>query len=511
MSENLFIGTDIGGSAVKAIVFNETGDIVTSGHAAFRPSSPQYGWEEKDMNEVWNALKSILKDISKNLKDRVKNIRAIGVTAAGFGAWFIDKDGNPVRPAVAYQDIRAVDIVRKWEEDKTSELFFNVTGSALTSGMTVAYVKWFAENDPLVLKKASYVLDAQGWLHFKLTGIASTDESGATILAADLENFEYNDELLKALGLFEYKYLFPPVKTAFSPTGPILSDLAKEIGFPETVLVVNAPTDMNTCMVGSGILDEGDVYSNGGTAHGNNFITKEKEIEKTVNSQIVPIDFPDRKYVHATFPYYGAVNQDWFIDEFLSEEKKNLKKDDISVYEHIAKKVKDIPAGSNGIIFHPFKDGFGDLLPYINKNESTFFLGLTPFHTKYDLLNAIYEGDALASRRILEKVKVKPKNIILSGGLSASEKWCQIYADMFGVPAKVSAGEEATPLGAVIHAAYAIGFFDSLRDAMNNMVKYSKIYTPNKKNHEFYNKLYRIYEKLYDNLEQSWNDLKKLA
>ena len=507
MSKNYFIGIDIGGSVVKAVLFDEKGQTVAVGHRKFRPVSDHPGHMEKDMNEVWDAAKDILKQISDKAGSDVENIRAIGLTGAGYGAWLIDADGNPVRRAIAYEDDRAKDIVRRWYDEGIADRYYEITGSGLMPGATPPFIRWFKDNEPEVLKESRYVLSAQQWLHYKLTGVISTDETGASIAMGDLRKNEYSDELFDLLGIAEYKYLFPPIRTAFEITGTILPEVAKEVGLPDSILVNNSPTDINTCVVGAGVIDEGVVNSNPGTAHGNLYITNKPELENSWGDQTMALDSPNTRYVHSVLTCYGAPSQDWFIDNFCGEDKKEAEDKNISIYDLLAERVAEIPAGSDGVLWNPLRVTFGEGIPFANLDNSGFFVGIKPYHTRYHLLNAVYEGDALTSRRNMERSKVKARELVLSGGMSSSERWCQAIVDVFNVPGKILNNPEACALGAAIHAALAAGYFKTLREAVNSMVSYRKTYLPDPDAHERYEKLYGIFTKLYDDLGESWHKI----
>jgi autoinducer 2 (AI-2) kinase len=90
-----------------------------------------------------------------------------------------------------------------------------------------------------------------------------------------------------------------------------------------------------------------------------------------------------------------------------------------------------------------------------------------------------------------------PEEIIFASGASKSPLWCQIVADVMGLPVKVPVVKEATALGAAILAGYGVGVYGSIEEAVDSLVKWEKTYQPNCENHETYSKMYTVWREFY--------------
>ena len=90
-----------------------------------------------------------------------------------------------------------------------------------------------------------------------------------------------------------------------------------------------------------------------------------------------------------------------------------------------------------------------------------------------------------------------PGEIVFAGGASKSPLWCQILADVLGLPVKVPVVKEATALGAAILAGYGVGLYDSIPAAARSLVQWDKTYTPNMENHAVYEALYAPWREVY--------------
>ena len=90
-----------------------------------------------------------------------------------------------------------------------------------------------------------------------------------------------------------------------------------------------------------------------------------------------------------------------------------------------------------------------------------------------------------------------PKEVVFAGGASKSALWCQILADVLGLPVNVPKVKEATALGAAIMAGYGVGVFTSIPETAKALVQMEQRYEPDPANHEVYMKLYENWRKLY--------------
>ena len=91
---------------------------------------------------------------------------------------------------------------------------------------------------------------------------------------------------------------------------------------------------------------------------------------------------------------------------------------------------------------------------------------------------------------------IRLENIIATGGGAKSPIWCQLYADITGLPVRIPAEKEAACLGAAMIAAVADGKYADFAAASAELVSFSKEYTPNPS--EFYQRKYRRFCKLYE-------------
>ena len=106
------LGYDIGSSSVKAsLVDAETGKTVASDFypkteaeiIALRP-----GWAEQRPQQWWDCLKEVTASVLAASKANGKDVAAIGISYQMHGLVMVDKDRQPLRPAIIWCDSRGV-------------------------------------------------------------------------------------------------------------------------------------------------------------------------------------------------------------------------------------------------------------------------------------------------------------------------------------------------------------------------------------------------------------------
>ncbi len=99
----------------------------------------------------------------------------------------------------------------------------------------------------------------------------------------------------------------------------------------------------------------------------------------------------------------------------------------------------------------------------------------------------------------------------MTGGAAESPVWRQLAADIFGVPISRCSSRSGSVYGAVILAAVGIGWFSTVKQAVDNWVETTDTVSPDSEKSYKYNAYYSIYRNLYPALKQTNVELDKLA
>ena len=151
----------------------------------------------------------------------------------------------------------------------------------------------------------------------------------------------------------------------------------------------------------------------------------------------------------------------------------------------------------NNLIFLPYLVGTNS--PEFDADASGVFFGLRQENDIFDMACAVMEGVAFMLRKNCDHIRSKGteiSHIIATGGGSKSPIWCQLQADITGLPVVIPAEKEAACLGSAIIGAVSDGVFASFTDAAEKCISFTKRYTPD--NHEKYQKKFEKFCALYD-------------
>ena len=141
-------------------------------------------------------------------------------------------------------------------------------------------------------------------------------------------------------------------------------------------------------------------------------------------------------------------------------------------------------------------------------------MGLSYEKRRSEIIRALMEGAALALRHNLEVAAAagaEPASLVSVGGGSKSAVWCQIKADVTGVPLGVPNMQDGTVFGAAFLAGIGVGAFDDYKAALKRIVKVEKWYEPRSEFRGLYDDLYEAYLLSYQSLKPIMHRLAKIT
>jgi len=509
-NSGFLLGIDAGTTVIKSVIFDLSGNEVSSASSRTTLIYPKPGWVEQDMYEVWESTKKTIKEAIKKAGLSGEDILGISVSAQGGGLWLLDKDKKPVQNAVIWLDSRAAPISKAWEESGLKEKIYEATGYTCFLGAAPIILRWFKDNRREVLDRARYVVWCKDWIKACLTGEICTDLSDPSLGLIDPWKNDYSKKSLELMGISDYEHLLPPIVPSGKIMGRVTRQAAKETGLKEGTPVASGAMDTVSTPLGAGCVNGGDAYSIIGTAGIHGLIVEKPIIDPNKVCWFECHSVPNR-WVLGSYAQLATKNLDWFLENFYKLELSYLTpKEAFAVLDD---RVKNTPVGSGGVIYLPFL--MGERAPFLKPEAKATFFGIGIETKKEHFLRAIYEGVAFSTLHNFEAIEnasqMKIDVLRLTGGGSRSEVWSQIISDCLGVKVIVPKGKEFGARGAAINAAVAINLYKDYNDAVNNMVTIERTYTPNAKNHEKYQKLYQIYKKLIASLFDIWTEMSQIS
>jgi erythritol kinase len=498
------IGVDAGTSVVKAVAFDHLGNEVCIHEMPMPLRQPEPLWIEQDLTELWEMVKGCLLTIAAQLKKRNLHTEGIGITATGDGTWIIDREGNPVRGGILWCDGRAGKVVDRLHAQGIAHRAFDICGTSVFTGSQAAQLLWLRENEPESLKKAQVIFHAKDWLFFKLTGLITSDETDESLTMLRMSTRNYDPDLFKIFGIEDLYSKFPPVKATVENVGSLLPELAAELGLPEETPVGSGPMDVAACALGTGAIEHGQASSILGTAGIHEVIMEEPNLEPRMVGMTLCHGVKGR-WMRMLAAMTATPNLDWFLKELGAGFSREAREGGKDVYEHLEKVVESVPAGSEGVIFHPYLFPGGERGPFVKPTARASFTGLNLNHTSKHLLRAVYEGVAFATLDCYRRMPIDPRVVFLSGGGANSPAWCQILADCVGQPVSVREGSQFGAKGAALNIGIAVGAYRDAQEAVAKSVRTSRVYEPNLTNTKLYHQLYEVYQQTAERQMDLWD------
>jgi xylulokinase len=204
-------------------------------------------------------------------------------------------------------------------------------------------------------------------------------------------------------------------------------------------------------------------------------------------------------------------NLNWFIDQFGAEEKQAAAAASKNVFELCDEAIQGIPPGSSGVVYHPYLAG--ETGPFLDPTARASFFGISQSHTRKHLLRAVYEGVGYSIRHNFAKLQTLTTlrhdfdSVVVVGGGSRSNIWCQIIADIMEKKVVRCKEVESGCVGAAMAGGIAIKAFSSFNEAASKFVRLTDEYSPNRENARVYSRCFDVYSGLIGSYKPHWNEL----
>ena len=498
-----FMGIDNGGTLSKAVIFDAEGAEVASASTSIRVITPQAGFTERNMGELWEANCRVIREAIAKAGITAEEIKGVACTGHGKGLYLWGKDDKPCCNGIISTDSRAWMYPEKWREDGTADRVFEKTFQKILACQPVSLLCWLKDNKPEVLSNVKWIFEVKDYIRFKLTEQAFaevTDYSGSNLM--NLKDVCFERQLLKEYGLESLYEALPPLKYSTDFCGGVSSRASGETGLAEGTSVAGGMFDIDACAVAMDITNEDNIAVIAGTWSINEYISREPVLNKSImmNSLYCLSGY----YLIEECSPTSAGNHSWYIDMFMDEEKLKAKEMGKSVYKYCDEMAESIAPGEQSIIFLPYIFGSN-----YNPQAKASLIGLDSHHTKAHIIRAVMEGIAFCHRVHLEKLLANRKStkaVRLAGGAANSMLWAQIFADVFMLPVEIIDTKELGTLGCAMAAAVAAGVYKDMKEAAQKMVKVKCRIEPNSANYPAYDKKYKLYKKVSEALDSIWKD-----
>ena len=498
------LGTDNGGTVAKAGLFTTEGEEVAVAGRKTEMLSPRPGYTELDAENLWKATADSIRAVIGESGIDPKDCAAVACAGHGNGLYLVDKRGEPVRPGIYSTDSRAKDYVARWIEQGVHKKVLPKTMQSLWAAQPNALLAWLRDHEPEVMHRAGWALMCKDYIRFRLTGeihAEMTDYSGTSLM--NVGTGEFDVDVLEAFGIAEIRHLLPPIVRSEQLCGRVTAEAAAETGLAEGTPVAGGLFDIDACGLASGLIDQSQMCMVAGTWSCNQYISRQPVVSEDI-FMTSRYCLPDHFLMLEASPT-SASNLEWFLTQFFEAERQSAKQQGNSVYELVNELVGGTTPQEATIVFLPFLFGSN-----ADPDAKASLVGLGSWHTRAHVLRAIYEGVVFGHKAHVDRLMQSREltgPIRLTGGAARSEVWVQIFADVFQTPVEIPSGTELGALGAAICASVAAGCHADYYQAVEAMVKLSRVQQPNPARGDVYAAKYERYQKVLAALGPAWKEL----
>ncbi|MAF67128.1 MAG: xylulokinase [Planctomycetes bacterium] len=482
------VGADIGTSGFKTCLIDARGTVLGAASRELTTAHPHPGWCEQDPEDWYRAFGETLLEAREQAGVAAPDIAALCIDAAAHTPVLTDEAGSVLRPAIMWTDQRTGEQVRRLEAEHGDEIFA-IGYQAVNPTWTLPQLLWVAENEPEVARRTARVFIAKDYLRWRLTGAWGTDPIDAmSTLLFDARRRRWSPRLIE-LARFRPEQ-FPPVQAPSSVAGEVLPQPAQELGLEPGTPVITGTSDSALEMYGAGAVEPGQCVVKLATAAYTNVVTDSARPHRRTLTYYHVV--PDMWYsVAATNSCASALR--WFRDVFCRHEVHRAESEGGSAFAMIDELAASAPAGSEGVLFHPYL--LGERSPHWDPDLRASLVGLSMRHDIRHVARAVLEGIAFSLRDCLSSIEslgFTTHEARIIGGGAASPLWRQITSDVLGLPLVYPENADAS-FGAALLAGVGIGVFTDERDAVKRCVKLRTRTEPDKSRNEQYQEIYELY------------------
>lgn len=416
------MGLDVGTTGMKIGVYRaEDGRLKLEGQysRSYEINTYNNGQFSDIEPAKWQAA---FADGCRELDSLAAEVDAIGISGTTPGFVAMDRDGEPLYPAILMLDQRSRAQAAEIIEKIGLRVLLDATGNMpVAGGCSLASMLWLRDHRPEVFRNAACFGHTNTFMAKWLTGGFAIDPSSASLTAlynTVANDFSWNLEIAGAFGVRAEQ--LPEVISAFESPGRVHPAAARELGLKKEPLVIIGGNDAVLAAYSIGIREPGDFVNVNGTCE-ISMVCLDRCYSSTrynVRAHVIPGRWLTLYVMNAEGKAF-----EWFQRVFCSEMSAQV------FYQHFLPEAVDAWLDRESTVtYTPFLMGSR----YSQAPLKAEFLGLTPETSREELLAAMVRGLAEYQREHLKEISllqpIKPVVHVTGGAVNpslirAKKKW----------------------------------------------------------------------------------------
>ena len=523
LDEQYVLAVDLGTSGCKTALVSRDGKVLAWKYSEINTQLLDGGGAEQVPNDWWEAFLRTARSVLADSAVNPAKVVAISCSTQGEGTIPVDRYGSVLMNCITWMDMRGAGSLRKqirglinvagYDVFKLIRWLYLCGGAPSLSGKDpAAHMLFIRDRYPEIYQRTYKFLNVLDFFNLRLTGrFVSTYDSILTSWVTDnrdANHIRYHSGLIRDSGIDADK--FPELVPCTEVIGTLQHEVARAIGLSPSTRVVAGAIANTAAAIGAGTLADGEAHLYIGTSSwiGAHVAKKKTDIFAQIAS--LPCAVPS-KYLMVAMQTSAGNNLSFLKEKVLYNQDALLQKEKLpDVYKIFDRIAENVPAGSNGLVYTPWL--FGERCPVDDRTLRAGLFNLSLEHTRETIIRAFFEGVALNTRWMLDPVQnflgSDLKQLTILGGGASSKVWCQIFADVLGIPIRQLAEPmQANAIGVAMIAFVGLGQIDF--DTAAKQIRYGEIVSPNAENHAVYDDVYDTFIELHRRLSPLYKRLNR--
>lgn len=439
--KQIVVAVDIGTTSTKVLCVLSTGTVLAQ-HQVFYPTHyPKPGYAEQDATEILNAVIVSLQAVATQIN--IHDVKAICFSSAMHSLVTVDASGKALTPLIIWADTRSTAQAKEIKKSALALQLQHQTGTPVHPMSPLCKLIWLRESGTDVFKVAHKFISIKEFVWFHLTGEFKIDYSIASATGLfDIHQLNWSNRAVGLAGI-STSQLSEAVPATYRSSISL-----QELKDWHTVPLIIGASDGCLAQLGSDAMQPGVLTITLGTS-GAVRRSATRHLSDP-HGRLFNYILMNNETVAGGATNNGTAVMDWFVRE-LAEPGESLQQTISRVCAHIQ-------AGSDGLLALPFLQG--ERAPVYNPDARGVFFNIGMQHTRHHFAHALLEAICYELKWIAESVESvcgPSAKIVVSGGITHFPEWIQMLADVLNREVFVTAGHDASALGAARLAFQAEG------------------------------------------------------
>ena len=482
--ESTWLVVDLGTTSIKGGLFHSNGNLICETSHPNQQTQTDEGFHHQELETWWNGFIAVIND----LMNPEVTLQGLVLTGQMQNLIFLDSHSEPLHPVVSYSDQRGAEQIAGWYDEKLLQEQLLETGNEQGPTSLLAKLVWFQQHQPEVLKNTEKIfIGSADYIGYRLTGVNQTDTTtAATTGLMQLSSRTWHTALFAELGLDSILPSLPRLVPGGALLGSLRNEVSQHLKLVAGLPVYLGPGDAGSTTLGAGCGKLGKAYAYCGTS---GWVGLTEKRPARLESGAWTLAHPAADLFIQVAPILTAGDNLAWVKELFG----------FNSYEEMVQIAIEQPPGK--LLYLPYLQG--ERSPFIDPHARGVWLGMNRQSNRASLTRAVLEGACFAFRHALHAVsEVRVEELILTGGTSRSDSFCQLFANVLGIPIKVLAEPGLTGLRGALASCQ--------QESATPEPRIQKTYLPISDQMNNYDDLFKIFLESYPALRNSFAQLAKL-